>query len=69
MFVLRKKKEQACQSMQLSHVIASALFVSRLRDTPAFLPCLATIGGVCFLREHMLDVITLDALQNISMLE
>lgn len=42
------------QSMKLSHLIASAVIVSQMPDSPGFVNCVATIGVVCVARERVL---------------
>ena len=41
--------------MKISHVVASAIVVSQLPDTPCVWNCIVTIGGVCAVREHVLS--------------
>lgn len=40
--------------MKLSHLIASAVIVSQLPDSPGFVNCVATIGVVCVARERVI---------------
>lgn len=41
--------------MKLSHLIASAVVVSYLPDSPGFVNCFAMIGVVCVAREHVFN--------------
>ena len=40
--------------MKIGHVVASAIVVSQLPDTPCVWNCILTIGSVCAVRERVL---------------
>lgn len=40
--------------MRIAHVVASALVVSQLPDTPCVWNCILAIGGVCVVRERVI---------------